>query len=357
MGSTSSRPCRVLTRGMDMELSDRERVIFEALVDLYIREAQPVPSSALQRDLGIDLSSASIRNVLARLEDVGLLAQPHTSAGRVPTADGYRLYVDLFVRPARLPDSWQRRIAAEVQAARDVRELLERVSRLLAGLSSNVGVGLALPAEQVPHIRRIELASVDGTRIMAVVTLDNGLVRTEVLPVEREIAAADLDAAARLLNEVVGDRTPSAARAHLDRALGALEGEGSDLARTVAGMKERVFADYPHATLHVQGASEILAQPEFTDPRTLRMLVQLIDHPENLESVLVERGREGEPSIAIGGESKRADLSPFSLVISGCTVDGRPGFVGILGPMRMRYAIALSLVESVAEAVRGREAS
>jgi heat-inducible transcriptional repressor len=122
-------------------------------------------------------------------------------------------------------------------------------------------------------------------------------------------------------------------------------------------MKDRVFADWPHATLHVQGASEILTQPEFTDPRTLRMLVQLIDHPENLESVLVERGRDGEPSIAIGGESNRADLSPFSLVVSGCTVAGRQSFVGILGPMRMRYALALSLVESVADAVRGRAAS
>jgi heat-inducible transcriptional repressor len=338
-----------------MQLSERERLIFEALVDVHVRGAEPVSSAAVRQHIGGDLSSASIRNVLHALEDKGLLHQPHTSAGRVPTAEGYRLFVDLFLRPTSLPDAWHRRIAAELQATRDVHELLERVSRLLAGLSSNVGVGMALPAQTVPHIQRIELVAVEGARIMAVVTLDNGVVRTEVLNLEREVAAGSLEASARLLHEIVVDRTPAAARAHLDRALQHRIGDGSELARDVARQKERVFADWPHAALHVQGASDILTQPEFTDPRTLRLLVQLIDHPENLESVLVEQGRSLEPSIAIGSESKREELSPFSLVISGCTVAGRPGFVGILGPMRMRYALALSLVESVAVAVRSIE--
>src|SRR5262245_25785715 len=112
-------------------LGDREKMIFEALVDLHVRDAQPVSSTAVRQEIELDLSTASIRNVLHGLEEKGLLHQPHTSAGRVPTPEGYRLYVDLFLRPTSLPEAWERRIAAEVQAARDVHDLMACVSRLL----------------------------------------------------------------------------------------------------------------------------------------------------------------------------------------------------------------------------------
>jgi heat-inducible transcriptional repressor len=338
-----------------MQLGEREQAIFRAVVELHIQDAQPVSSGALQRRYDLDLSSASIRTVLHALEEKGLLQQPHTSAGRVPTRDGYRLYVDLFLQPEQLPEAWERRIAAELQVTRDVHEVLERVSRLLAGLSNNIGVGVSLPSEPLPHIRRLELVPVDGTRIMAVVTLENGVVRSEVLALDREVPPHHLDAAARIIQSIVADRTPGAARTHLDRALRDRHEEGSDLARDLARQKEKIFWDWPLPVLHLQGASEIMGQPEFTDPRTLRMLVQLLDHPENLESVFREQLRAGEPSVTIGDESNRSELSPFSLVISSCTIAGRPGLIGILGPMRMRYALALGLVDGVAKAIRGVE--
>jgi heat-inducible transcriptional repressor len=335
-----------------MNLSEREKLILEALVELHVRDAAPVSSSAIQHQLGVDLSSASIRNVLHGLEEKGLLQQPHTSAGRVPTSDGYRLYVDLFLRPAQLPIAWVRHIDAELQASHDMHEILARVSKLLAGMSSNVGVGLALPAEPVPHVHRIELVALEGDNIMAAVTLDNGVVRTEMLRLGHSVLQPSLTAAEHMLREIVVDRTPAAARQHLDRTLEYRIGEGSDVVRDVARQKDRVFADWPQPALHVQGASEIMVQPEFTDPQTLRLLVRLLDHPENLEALLIEQGRAQETSITIGEESRRFDLSPFSLVVAGCTIAGRPSFVGILGPMRMRYSLAMALVGRVADAVR-----
>jgi heat-inducible transcriptional repressor len=270
----------------------------------------------------------------------------------VPTSDGYRLYVDLFLRPARLPEAWVRHIETELQASREVHEILDRVSKLLAGMSSNVGVGLALPPDPAPHVRRIELVPLEAENVMAVVTLDNGVVRTEMLHLGRTVSQPSLAAAERMLREIVVDRTPAAARQHLDRTLEYRIGEGADVVRDVARQKERVFADWPQPALHVQGASEIMAQPEFTDPQTLRLLVRLLDHPENLEALLIEQGRSQAMSITIGEESRRDDLSPFSLVVAGCTIAGRPGFVGILGPMRMRYSLAMALVGQVADAVR-----
>jgi heat-inducible transcriptional repressor len=335
-----------------MQLSDRERTLFEALVELHVRDAGPVSSAALLKDVGLDLSSASVRAVLHGLEDKGLLQQPHTSAGRIPTPDGYRLYVDLFCKPVQLPDSWVRRIEEEVQAAHDVPEILGRVAKLLAGMSSNVGVGLALPNEPVAHVQGVELVGLEGARCMAVVTLDNGVVRTEILALDRPVTSETLAEASRTLNAIVSDRTPAAARQHLERALQSYSGDGLAVARLVARQRDRIFADWPQPALHVQGASEIMGQPEFTDPANLRLLVRILDHPENLESVLVEQARGEAPSITIGSESRRDELSPFSLVIAGATIGGRPGFVGILGPMRMRYSLALSLVGSVVQSMR-----
>jgi heat-inducible transcriptional repressor len=337
---------------MTPQLNDRERTIFEALVDLYVRDATPVSSAALHSELGVGLSSATIRNVLHGLEEKGLLQQPHKSAGRAPTVDGYRLYVDLCCKPVQLPEAWVQRIFNEVQAANEVSDILGRVSKLLATMSNNVGVGLALAVEPVAHVQRVELVGMEGNRAMVVVTLDNGVVRTEPLTLERGVQQPVLEAAGQLLNEIVCDRTPAAARQHLERALMERVGTGSNVAQQVARQKDRVFADWPHPTLHVQGASEIMGQPEFTDPANLRNLVRILDHPESLESVLVEQVRGDATSITIGGESRREELSPFSLVMAPCNIAGFPGFVGILGPMRMRYSLALSLVTRVAQSIR-----
>jgi len=335
-----------------VQLSERERDIFQALVELHVRDAAPVSSASLQKEFGVDLSSATIRNVLHGLEEKGLLQQPHTSAGRVPTADGYRMYVDLYCRPVQLPASWVQRIHTALQASSDVDDLLTRVVKLLASMSNNVGVGLALPHEPVAHVQRVEIVSLESARAMIVVTLDNGVVRTEVLALDRPVGVETLEAAARLINEIVCDRTPSAARSYLERALRDRSGEGHDVAQQVARKKDRVFADGPMAPLHVQGATEIMGQPEFTDPTNLRMLVRLLDHPENLGSALVEHVRPDSTSIRIGADSPLEALSPFSLVIAGCDIGGTPGLIGILGPMRMRYALAVSLVSSVARGMR-----
>jgi heat-inducible transcriptional repressor len=341
-----------------MQLNEREKIILEALVELYVRDAGAVSSGALHRELGVPLSSASIRNVLHGLEEKGLLHQPHTSAGREPTRAGYRVYVDLFCRPLELPAEWADRIRSGLQlepATQDVHEILERVSRLLAGLSSNVGVGLAIQDDPRAHIQRVELVPLEAQRILAVVTLDNGVVRTEVLGLDSNLPHARLDAAAQILNEIVGDRTPAAARQRLDAALRGRTGEGTDLARNLAAQKDRIFPDRSLPTLHLQGASQIVGQPEFSDPENLRLLVRILDHPESLESVLVEQGREAEASITIGVESQREELRPFSLVVARCPVAGLPGFIGILGPMRMRYSWALSLVSGVVEALRSQQ--
>ncbi len=334
-----------------MPLSARERAVLEALVELFVHEAGPVSSAHIQTHFGLGVSSATIRNVLHRLEDIGLLYQPHTSAGRVPTREGYRVYVESFCRPARLPGRWLRRIRDElvVEAAReDVRELLARISRLLAGLSNNVGFGVAMEDHQDARIGRVEIVQLEGARLFVVVTLDDGMVRTCLLPYDRRFAPHSLQVAEAMVNAVVAGCTPPEARRRLDVALDYRLDEAGEIARTVAQEKDRIFEDRFPPAVHVEGATQIIGEPEFQDPENLRLLVKILDHPEELGAVQVgQPGRSGA-SITIGVESAHESL-PFSLVCTGVPIAGCAGRIGILGPMRMRYALAIALVNRVAE--------
>jgi heat-inducible transcriptional repressor len=340
-----------------MILSERERTVLAALVDLFVREAGPVSSGHIQQEIGLGVSSATIRNVLHRLEEKGLLHQPHTSAGRVPTRFGYQLYVTSFSQPARLPSRWLQRIQQELALDRhseDVQELLTRVSKLLAGLSSNVGLGVAVEEHTDARIERIEIVQLEQGRLLVVVTLDDGLVRTSVVPLERHYRAQALEQAQSMLNEIVVDCTLAAARRRLDVALVYRLGEASELARSVALEKGRIFEERNTPTVHVEGATEIMGEPEFQDPETLRHLVKILDHPENLEAAMRDSVDHRSARITVGMTSTDGEL-PFSLVSAWCSITGYEGRVGVLGPMRMRYSLVSALVSRVAAAISSLE--
>jgi heat-inducible transcriptional repressor len=341
-----------------MQLKEREKAVLEALMEIFVHEAGPVSSALIQTHFGLGVSSATIRNVLHRLEDLGLLYQPHTSAGRVPTQEGYRVYVGSFCRPARLPIRWLRHIQDELagDAGRyDVQELLARISRLLAGLSSNLGFGVAVEEHQGARIERVEVVQLEGGRLLVVVTLDDGMVRTCLLPLGHRVAPHSLQLAEAMLNEIVAGCTPSEARRRLEVALDGRPDEAGQIAHTVARERERVFEDRTPMAVHVEGATQIMAEPEFRDPENLRLLVRILDHPQDLGSVQIgSSDSPGSASIAIGVESGRASL-PFSLVAAGVPIAGCTARIGILGPMRMRYDLAIALVNRVAEVLGARE--
>lgn len=333
-----------------MDLTERERLVLAALVELYVHDAGPVSSGHIQEAIGLGVSSATIRNVLHRLEDMGLLHQPHTSAGRVPTRDGYRVYVETFCRPARLPGTWMRRIHEALQPAtahQPVQEVLARVSQLLALLSSNVGFGVALEDPPSARVQRIEVVQLEHQRLLVLVTLDDGMVRTCLVPLECRYSPFTLELAEHMLNEIVAGCTLNEARQRLELAVEARTGEAGELARRVAREKNRLFEPRPTATVRLEGATQIIGQPEFKDPENLRLLVKVLDHPESLELLLREPGPR-RATITIGVAAGDEEL-PFSVVSAGMHLAGWEGHVGILGPMRMRYALGLALVQSVVE--------
>lgn len=339
-----------------MDLTERERRVLDALVELFVRDAGPVSSGHIQEELGLEVSSATIRNVLQRLEEKGLLYQPHISAGRIPTRDGYRFYVESSCRPARLPGSWVRRIRHELPlqwSGVELQEVLTRVSHLLAGLSNNVGFGVAVEDHQAARIERIEVVQLENARMLVAVTLNDGMVRTCIVPMERRYPALTLEFAENMLNEIVVGCSLGEARQRLDLALDHRLGDAGEIARIVALEKDRIFEDRSLPTVRLDGATQIIGQPEFQDPRNLQLLVKILDHPENLGQILFEQ-RPGT-AITIGVVAGDEEL-PFSLVSTGLHLSGWEGHIGILGPMRMQYALSLALVNSVAEILAGAPA-
>lgn len=336
-----------------MTLSDRERAVLTTLVDLFIRDAVPVSSGHIQSRADLGVSSATIRTILHRLEDQGLLLQPHTSAGRVPTPEAYRLYVEELCPPVRVPEAYLRRIRSEVDHVRrtgGVEDLLVRFSKLLAGLSNNVGFGFALEDRREAAIERIELVMLHDRRLLVVVTLRDGDVRTCLTHLDHDVAAADLEMAAQILNEIAAGHTPGDARVRLDAALLDAADDARRIARRIAH-EHRLFADANVQPVHLEGVSQIMGQPEFQDPENLRFLVHILDHPEQLQPLLRDPGSTGQPAIHIGGGSAFEVLRPFSLVSAACDIEGRVAYVGILGPMRMHYSLAVSLVSGVVAAL------
>jgi heat-inducible transcriptional repressor len=349
-----------------MDLNEREKSILWALIELYTDNAGPVSSGQLQKAVDLGVSSATIRNVLHALEEKGFLDQPHTSAGRVPTRRGYQLYVEETIRHRRLHPGLRRRIRESLPrsvGSEEVPGLLAHFSRLLAGLSSNVGVSFAVEARSESQIERVEIVLLEGARLLAVVTFDDGEVRTCIVPLEKHVAVHDLEIAVQLLNEIVAGYTPAQARQRLRRALEMGDESTQAIAQAIAVEKERLFGDQSPGAVHLEGASEIMGQPEFQEPGNLRLLVRILDHPESLEPLLLEDSRDArELKIHIGGADGEGtdpalpeDLSPFSLVSARYRMAGHIGIVGILGPVRMQYSLAISLVQGVLETVRELE--
>ena len=340
-----------------MLLSDREKSILRALIELHTQNAAPVSSGQLKEACNLEVSSATIRKVLHLLEEKGFLGQPHTSAGRIPTRQAYQLYVEETIRERHLTPEIRQRVRQALPAGAspdEVPELLAHFSKLLADMSNNVGIGFAVEAKTESQIERVEIVMLEASRLLAVVTFDDGEVRTCIVPLKGSVMVHDLEVAVQLLTEIVMGCTPAQARQRIVEALQYRTDTTLGIAKAIAAEKDRLFADQTPGEVHLEGASEIMGQPEFQEPGNLRLLVRILDHPEHLEPWLLGNEKD-ELTIRIGGDSDDANaeaLSPFSLVSAKYQIGGHIGVIGILGPVRMRYSLAISLVQGVLETVR-----
>ncbi len=333
------------------ELSRRERRVLEAVIRSYVETAEPAGSRTLSRRFGLGVSPATIRNTMSDLEEKGFLFHPHTSAGRVPTNKAYRVYVDslLGLPPVAAFDS--ERLAEEIavgNASSPIETILRRAAQTLGVLTQELGVAIG-PRFDRSVLRRLELVRVSSERLLMVLTLEGGVVRTVFVEVAGEIADTALAAVTAVLNERLAGLTLGEIRMSLGSRLrdAGTDPSSAELLNIFVQEGEQLFdAALPiDGQQVVLGAASVLAeQPEFSAADQMRRLLALTETPQALGEAIRKRAQAPGISITIGAEHDDPRLEDFTVVTAEYHVGQLAGVIGVIGPTRMPYEKVISLV-------------
>jgi len=333
-------------------LDDRARTLLKALVERYISDGTPVGSRTLSRASGLELSPATIRNVMADLEELGLIASPHTSAGRIPTARGYRLFVDtmLTARPLYLNHVSPDMAAAREQLHPDQpQRVIAQAASLLSSLSSFVGVVTAPRKASVFH--HIEFLRLGERRVLVIIVAPDGDVQNRVVFTARDFVQSELVEATNYLNAHYAGLTLEEVRERLKHEVEALRGEIASLMQAAVQAGEALAGSGDNVV--VAGERNLLGMQDFgSDMGSLRRLFDVFEQKTELMRLLDVSSRAEGVRIYIGGESKVVPFEELSVVTAPYEVDGRiVGTLGVIGPTRMAYDRMIQIVDITARLV------
>ena len=334
------------------ELPERDRRILGALVQAYIDHGEPI-SSLWLASRGFGVSSATLRNVMARLEELGYVRQPHTSAGRVPTDRGYRAYVDQLLaerRSARLAPDVEERL----RRAGTVEDVLSHASQEISRASHQVGFAM-IPATEATF-EHLDFVPLDGGRVLVVLISTGGHISHKVIDPKEEFAPSDLQQAANFLNsEFQGRSLADVRQAIVDRLSEDRTLYDQLMARALRLASSTFDGLEREPSVYVQGTALLLEMAVGHDPETalttMRMLVRMMEEKSRLVK-LIDACMDGNGlTVFIGSEHQDPDLQHFSVVTSTYTDGKRTGAVGIIGPTRMRYSRAINVVDSLSRTI------
>jgi heat-inducible transcriptional repressor len=321
--------------GIGGDLSERERQVLEAVIHSYVATAEPAGSRTLARRFGLGISPATIRNTMSDLEEKGFLFHPHTSAGRVPTDKAYRVYA-------------QRRLQADISAGGSAIEaILRRAAQSLGVLTQELGVALG-PRFERATLRQVELVRMSSERLLMVLTLHGGAVRTVFVEVPGVIADEALIEVTIVLNERLSGLTLEQVRTSLGSRLRDvhLKPQTAELLHIFVQEGEQVFgrvAD-PLETVVLGQPSLLADQPEFASGERLRQLIELTETRQQVASLLEAKPGANGISITIGNEHGDPRLEPFTVVTAEYQAGSLSGVIGVIGPTRMPYDKVIALV-------------
>lgn len=333
------------------ELNERERGILRHVVHDYIRTAIPVGSRYISKRFESHLSPATIRNVMADLEEQGFLSHPHTSAGRVPTDLGYRYYVDYLMEIEQLSEEEKHSIQKQLDRTPDATDLLRETSRLLGKISKQLSV-VSSPHLGAGIFEKLELIPITSSRLLVIISIRTGLVRTIMLEVGMDVRREVLDRVSSLLNERLSGLTLLQIRESFVERIRDVQDEKTGLVRLFIESVDELFTDLHDERLHIAGTQNIIDQPEFVDPKSFRSVIELIENQEMIVHLLEKHeGAEKNFVITIGSENNESRAQDYSLVTATYDVDGVTGRVGLIGPKRMNYSKLIPLVDHMAKAI------
>ena len=344
------------------ELDPRARQLLRTLISRHIRDGEPVGSQTLARHSGLAVSPATIRNILADLEEIGLLASPHTSAGRVPTAQGYRVFVDSLLQLRPLPEGEMARLREELPAGTGTQALLGSASELLSAMSHFVGV-VSVPRREQFAFRHIDFVPLDAGRVLAILVFADNDVQNRIIQTRRPYDAGELERVSNYLNRHFAGRPVAEIRATLLRDLRAARNEmESLLAHSVELAEQALGGDADGALgegmlsegMVLAGQTRLMGVQELSDLERLRELFEAFARKREILQLLERTIRAPGVRIFIGEETGLAPLEGVSLVTAPYASGGKVlGVLGVIGPTRMAYERVIPLVQAAADVLGG----
>ena len=344
-----------MTRKSGYTFDNRKKEILAAIVKAHVTTGEPVGSFALARQSTERLSSATIRNICAELEDEGYLSHPHTSAGRVPTDKGYRFYVDNIVGSIRLSRSDVARINERLldeESLSSPERLMERTSRLLSQLSNNVGI-VVPPSIATDILHHIEFVKLPDSRILVITVSNAGRVQDRVIRVDEDFTKDELSSTARYLVENFRGWTLAEIRDELLRRMTEEKALYDKFLRNAVLLCGQSLQEGDQPDVFIEGASNILTKPDFADTERLHALLKMFEQKGRIVKILnecIENARREAVAIRIGSENRFLDLRDCTVIASPCFyTDGTAvGSVGVVGPTRLEYDRLISIVDYIA---------
>src|SRR2546422_1714685 len=342
-----------MSPGKNQELNEREKDILKAVIKFYISSGQPVGSRMLSKKRKDSLSPATIRNIMADLEQAGYLVQPHTSAGRIPTDKGYRFYVDNLLDTTRLNKSDQEFIDQSIFKTDSHDSVMERISQTISQATDNIGFVIA-PSLGRNFLKHIEFIHLGERKILVIIVSKSGLVQNRIIRVEEQFAQRELDETARYVNENFSGCSLLFIRNDVLRKMGEEKALYDRLLKNFMLLCSRGLIDEVSeldVDIYLDGASNLISKSEFTDSMRMRSLFRTFEKKSKLVKILNEclHGKlGGGVRIIIGSENSIPGMRDYSLISSPLThQDHNLGSVGILGPTRMQYARAITIVDYI----------
>jgi heat-inducible transcriptional repressor len=335
----------------ESKLNERAQQLLKVLIESYIREGQPVGSRTLSRDSGMNLSAATIRNVMADLESYGFVSSPHTSAGRVPTPKGYRFFIDTLLKVQPLESAAIEQLRRELAGTEDSRALVSAASQLLSNVTQMAGV-VSLHAPQASSLTHIEFLPLSERRVLAILVFDNREVQNRVVQLERQIPPEELRRAANALNEQFRGRTVEQVRQELIDQLSEMREKLNQGMVDTISVAQQLFVDGPRRDLElmVAGETKLMGFAELSSVEKLRRLFEAFNEKREILQLLDLSLRGQGVQIFIGQESGYQIFDDCSVVAAPYgSDDGTVGVIGVIGPTRMAYERVIPVVDLTAK--------
>lgn len=335
------------------QLSERSLHLFKALVEHFIDDGTPVGSRTLSKDSSLGLSPATIRNVMTDLEDAGLLHSPHTSAGRIPTARGYRLFVDTLLRVNDLNSAQVEKIARELHPGNDYQSLMQRVSLMLSDVTQLAGV-VMLPRTELSILQHIEFVALSSNRVLVILVVNDREVQNRIINTDKTYSSSELQQVSNYLNEIFAGKDLTHMRTSIIEELDKMKEQVNQSMQSAIEMAQKAFnsdvAKSDSDDLLFSGQTNLMDVAELGEADQLKKLFESFNQKRDILHLLEQAINADGMQIFIGEEAGYEVLDNCSVVTSPYEADGQIlGVLGVIGPTRMHYERVIPIVDITAK--------